>query len=230
MIQFHVLKFENVDLIAKIKKFNVCHASTSSIEHVTICTRCRDIDVDAIDGDLALIKNQNDHMAKLDAKIVELENEKFKFAHGMLYNGIHPLASWIVLAPNLGAKTTKINAQGKRIPQFVKGKALTMHDNEGYNIYPKNHHVKHAKNVHDHNHAYIYTNGASSSRHSTYNVKTAKMPKTKIVDASTEPKLSFKTFDAFYVLTSKSGRVVAKYVGTRPKSPKTCVGTKSSCY
>ena len=105
MIQFHVLKFENVDLIAKIKKFNACHASTSSIEHVTICTRCRDIDVDAIDGDLALIKNQNDHMAKLDAKIAELENEKFKFAHGMLYNGIHPLASWIVLASNLGAKT-----------------------------------------------------------------------------------------------------------------------------
>jgi hypothetical protein len=31
---------------------------------------------------MALIKQQNDHIAKLDAKIVEhnLENEKFKFA------------------------------------------------------------------------------------------------------------------------------------------------------
>jgi hypothetical protein len=49
------------------------------------------------------------------------------------------------------------------------------------------------------------------------------MPKKKIVDASNEPKLSFKIFDASYVLTSKSGRVVAKYVGGRHKSPKTYV-------
>jgi hypothetical protein len=39
-----------------------------------------------------MIKQQNDHIAKLDAKIVEheLENEKFKFAHSMLYSGRHP--------------------------------------------------------------------------------------------------------------------------------------------
>jgi hypothetical protein len=53
-------------------------ASTYIVEHVTICTRCRDIDVDAISDHHALIKEQNDHIAKLDAKIVEyeLENEK----------------------------------------------------------------------------------------------------------------------------------------------------------
>jgi hypothetical protein len=33
----------------------------------------------------------------------------------------------------------------------------------------------------------------------------------------------FKTFDASYVLTNKSGKVVAKYVGGKHKSPKTCV-------
>jgi hypothetical protein len=49
------------------------------------------------------------------------------------------------------------------------------------------------------------------------------MPKKKIVDASHEPKLSFKTLDASYALTSKYGRVVAKYVGCRHKCPKTCV-------
>jgi hypothetical protein len=46
------------------------------------------------------------------------------------------------------------------------------------------------------------------------------MPKKKIVDASHESELSFMTFDASYVLTSKSGRVVAKYVGGIHKSPK----------
>jgi hypothetical protein len=41
---------------------------------------------------IAMIKEQNDHIAKLNAKISkhELENEKFKFAHSMLYNGRRP--------------------------------------------------------------------------------------------------------------------------------------------
>jgi hypothetical protein len=70
---------------------NVCNVSTSTVEHVTICTRCRDINVDAMNDHLAMIKEQNDHMAKLNAKIAEhkLENEKFKFSRSMLYNGRH---------------------------------------------------------------------------------------------------------------------------------------------
>jgi hypothetical protein len=39
------------------------------------------------------------------------------------------------------------------------------------------------------------------------------MPKKKTPTASNEPNISFKTFDASYVLTNKSGKVVAKYVG-----------------
>jgi hypothetical protein len=35
--------------------------------------------------------------------------------------------------------------------------------------------------------------------------------------------ISFKTFDASYVLTNKSGKVVAKYVGAKHKGSKTCV-------
>jgi chromosome segregation ATPase len=42
------LRNESVMLHAKIDELNVCKPSTSTIEHVTICTRCRDINVDAI--------------------------------------------------------------------------------------------------------------------------------------------------------------------------------------
>jgi hypothetical protein len=49
------------------------------------------------------------------------------------------------------------------------------------------------------------------------------MPKKKIVNASNEHDILFKTFDASYVLTNKSGKVVAKYVGGKHKSPKICV-------
>jgi hypothetical protein len=41
------LNDENVDLKDEIKSLNVSHASTSSIEHVSFCTRCKDIVVDA---------------------------------------------------------------------------------------------------------------------------------------------------------------------------------------
>jgi chromosome segregation ATPase len=85
-------KNENAILHAKIDELNTCKPSTSSVDQVTICTRCRDINVDAIHDRLALIKQQNDHIAQLSAKINEhdLENENFKFARSMLYNGRRP--------------------------------------------------------------------------------------------------------------------------------------------
>jgi chromosome segregation ATPase len=92
------LRIENDNLIAKIEELNICKPSTSIVEHVTICTRCRDVNVDAIDDHLAMIKEQNDHIAKLNAKIGkhELENDSFKFARSMLYSGRHPsIKDWL---------------------------------------------------------------------------------------------------------------------------------------
>jgi hypothetical protein len=56
---------------------NACKPSTSTVKHVAICTRCRDVNIEAIDDQLAMIKQQNDHIAKLTTKIAEheLENE-----------------------------------------------------------------------------------------------------------------------------------------------------------
>jgi hypothetical protein len=73
------LRDENANL--KIDELNICKPSTSIVEHVTICTRCRDVNVEAIDDHISMIKEQNDHIAKLNSKIAEheLENEKFKF-------------------------------------------------------------------------------------------------------------------------------------------------------
>jgi chromosome segregation ATPase len=85
------LRDENAKLKSKIDELNACKPSTSTVDHVTICTRCRDVNVDAIHDHLALIK-QHDHIAQLTSKINEheIENEKFKFARSMLYNGRRP--------------------------------------------------------------------------------------------------------------------------------------------
>jgi hypothetical protein len=83
------LRYENASLNAKIEELNVCNIFASIVENDTICTRCRDINVDAMNDHNAMIKEQNDHIAKLNNKIDEheLENENFKFARSMLYNG-----------------------------------------------------------------------------------------------------------------------------------------------
>jgi hypothetical protein len=86
------LRDENVRLNAKIEELNDCKPSTSIVEHVYVCTRCRDVNVEAMDDHLSMIKQQNDHITKLTAKIAkhELKNENFKFARSMLYNGRRP--------------------------------------------------------------------------------------------------------------------------------------------
>jgi hypothetical protein len=88
----YCLRNENATLHAKIEELNVCKPSTSTVDHVSICTRCRDVNIDAINDHLALIKQQNDHIAQLTAKINEheIENEKFKFTRSMLYSGRRP--------------------------------------------------------------------------------------------------------------------------------------------
>jgi hypothetical protein len=118
----------------------------------------------------------------------------------------------------------KLNAP-KRLSNFVKGKASMVQDNEGYILYPPNyleHKIRkiHARRSHSiSHHAFMYRNEASSSRHTTH----IKLPRKKIPVASNKPNISFKTFDASYVLTNKSGKVVAKYVGGKHKSSKTFV-------
>jgi hypothetical protein len=189
------LRDENAILSAKIEELKSCKPSTSTVKHVTICTRCRDVNVEAIHDHLALIKQQNDHIAQLTAKIneQEIENEKFKFARSMLYSGRRP-----GVKDGIGfqhGSNVKLNAP-KRLSNFVKGKAPMVQDNEGYILYPANY--------------------PEQSTH-------VKLPKKKTPNASNEPNISFKTFDASYVLTNKSGKVVAKYVRGKHKGSRTCV-------
>jgi uncharacterized protein YdcH (DUF465 family) len=242
------LRIENAKLIAKVEKSNECDdsianlkndnailkskvdelksykPSTSIVDHVSICTRCRDINVDAIHDHIAMIKQQNDHIAKLNAKIAEheLENENFKLVRSMLYNGRRPDNK-----DGIGFQqgdNVKLNAP-KKLSNFVKGKAPMAQDNEGYILYPAGypeHKIRriHAKKPHNvSHHAFMYRNEASSSRQSTH----VKLPKKKSPVASNDHNISFKTFDPSYVLTNKSGKVVAKYVGGKHKGSKTCV-------
>jgi hypothetical protein len=143
----------------------------------------------------------------------------------MLYNGRCPGIKGGIGFQQGSKSNTKLNAP-KKLSNFVKGKAPMVQDREGYILYPKNYPEHKRKSYTISHHTFMYSNEVSSSRHSTH----IKMPKKKIADASNEYNISFKTFDASYVLTNKSGKVVAKYVGGKHKSPKTCVGIQGACF
>jgi hypothetical protein len=119
----------------------------------------------------------------------------------MLYSGRRP-----GIKDDIGfqqGSNVKLNAP-KRLSNFVKGKAPMVQDNEGYILYLANypeHKIRriHAKKSHYvSHHAFMYKNEASRSRQSTH----VKLPKKKTPTASNEPNISFKTFDASYVLTN----------------------------
>jgi hypothetical protein len=98
-------------------------------------------------------------------------------------------------------------------------------DNDGYILYLANYPEHKIRRIHakkprtTSHHAFMYKNETSNSRQSTH----VKMPKKKTHVASNEHNVSFKTFDASYVLTNKSGKIVVKYVGGKHKGSKTCV-------
>jgi hypothetical protein len=185
--------------------------------------RCRDINVDAIHDHLALIKQQNDHIAQLTSKINEheIENEKIKFTRSMLYSGRRPGIKDAIGFQQGG--NVKLNAP-KKLSNFVKGKAPMVQDNDGYILYPAGYPEHKIRRIHSRkshsgsHHAFMYKSEASSSRQSNH----VKLPKKKTPTVSNSPIVSFKTFDASYVLTNKSGKVVAKYVGAKHKGSKTC--------
>jgi 3D (Asp-Asp-Asp) domain-containing protein len=140
----------------------------------------------------------------------------------MLYNGRRPR-----IKDGIGFQqgdNVKLNTP-KKLSNFVKGKAPMVQDNEGYILYPAGYPEHKIRRIHSRkshsssHHAFMYKSEASSSRQSTH----VKLPKKKTFTASNEPNVSFKTFDASYVLTNKSGKVVAKYVGGKQKGSKTCV-------
>jgi hypothetical protein len=143
----------------------------------------------------------------------------------MLYNGRRPCIKDGVGVQPGNQNNIRLNAHKNKMSNFVKDKAPMVQDREGYILYPENYPGHKIRRIHANkshptaHHTYIYSNDASSSRHITH----IKKPKKKIDDASNEHSISFKTFDASYVLTNKSGKIVAKYVGSKHKSTKACV-------
>jgi hypothetical protein len=79
----------NGDLNAKLEEAN---KSNSCVEHVSICNRCKDFDVNACNEHLIAITKLNDEVASLNAqlKTYKIDFDKLKFARDAYTIGRHP--------------------------------------------------------------------------------------------------------------------------------------------
>jgi hypothetical protein len=83
------LKNLNDELNAKLEKAN---ETSSCVEHVVICNRCKDFDVNACDEHLISIAKLNDEVASLNAqlKTCKIDFDKLKFTRDAYTVGRHP--------------------------------------------------------------------------------------------------------------------------------------------
>jgi hypothetical protein len=79
----------NDELNVKLEEAN---ATKSCVEHVSICNRCKDFDVDACNEHLIAITKLNDEVASLNAQLKTCKNDfdKLKFARDAYTIGRHP--------------------------------------------------------------------------------------------------------------------------------------------
>jgi hypothetical protein len=104
------------ELNAKLEEVN---KTSSCIEHVVICNRCKDFDVDACDEHLASITKLNNEVASLNAqlKTCKVEFDKLKFARDTYIVGRHPS-----IKDGLGFRKETKNLTNQRTPVLNKEK------------------------------------------------------------------------------------------------------------
>jgi hypothetical protein len=110
------LKSINDDLNAKLE---VVNKSSSCVENVVICNRCKDFNVDACDKHLIFISKLNDEVASLNdqLKTCKSDFDKLKFARDAYTVGRHPS-----IKDGLGFQKEAKNLISQRAPILNKEK------------------------------------------------------------------------------------------------------------
>jgi hypothetical protein len=127
------------------------NASSSSLEHVSIYTRCKDHDFDVYMDHASIIAKLNDEIAHLSGQLKTCKNktEKDRFARNAFTIGRHPS-----LKDGLGFHRGAKNLNSPKAPNFTKEKRKAPMSSSSHSFHDKkNHvfictHVKNAKNIH----------------------------------------------------------------------------------
>jgi vacuolar-type H+-ATPase subunit I/STV1 len=148
------LNRSNADLNARIEKLDI---ASSSVEHVSICNKCKEFDFDAYNNSASTISKLNDEIANLNAQLKTCKNEceKIKFARDVYTIGRHPS-----IKDGLGFQKGTKNLTSQRASNLIKEKGKASMASNLHSFHDKkNHaylyaHVKNASCVAHHNSCY----------------------------------------------------------------------------
>jgi hypothetical protein len=223
------LKSINDDLSAKSE---IANKSTSCVEHVVVCTRCKDFNVDACSEHLVLISKLNDEVASLNAqlKTSKSEFEKLKFARDAYTVGRHPS-----IKDGLGFKREVKNLTSHKAPISTKEKgkapmAYSVQKNHAF-LY---HDRKFIRNVHHDRNCNAYGSNAMLASSSSY-MHGRNIPRRNVVhhmprrDVANVPRkinessTIYHACNASFAICRKGRNIVARKLGAKCKGDKTCI-------
>jgi hypothetical protein len=226
------------NLNAKLEKVNV---ASSSVEHVSICNRCKDVDIDACNAHAATILKLNDDVANLNGQLRICKNdyEKIKFVRDTYTIGRHPS-----IKDGLGFQKGNNNLTSQRTSNLIKDKGKAPMACISHSSHDKNNHAylyAHVKNVssvvhHDHvvlptRHDAAFDSYAMYASSSSSYVHGRRRPRRHVHhvvshasrNASNGPTMLYRTYDASFVLMCKNDKVVVRNLGPKCKRDKTCI-------
>jgi hypothetical protein len=207
--------------VSSLKNLNdELNAKTSScVEHVVICNRCKDFDVDACDEHLASITKLNNEVASLNAqlKTCKVDFDKLKFARDAYTVGRH-------------RKETK-NLTSQRIPILNKEKgkapmASSPQRNHAY-IYDRKF-TSHTRNNGCYDHIAYNDSHAMLASSSTFVHGRSRPRRNHVVSHAPRrmcngPSTIYHACNTSFKLSYKNAKVVARKLGTKCKGDKTCI-------
>jgi hypothetical protein len=217
------LKSLNDDLNAKLEEAN---KSSSCVEHVSICNRCKDFDVDACNEHLMSITKLNDEVASLNAqlKTCKVDFDKLKFARDAYTIGRHPS-----IKDGLGFRKEAKNLISQRAPisNKEKGKAPMANSaqrNHAF-IYNDRKYSRNAHRSYDHD---ILNSHAMFASSSTFVHGRSKPRRNHVVhhvprEVCNEPSTIYHACNTSFTICCKNEKVVARKLESKCKGDKTCI-------
>jgi hypothetical protein len=217
------LKILNDDLNAKLE---VVNKSSPCLEHVVICNRCKDFNVDACDEHLIFISKLNDEVASLNAQLKTCKSDfdKLKFARDAYTVGRHPS-----IKDGLGFEKEAKNLTSQRAPisNKEKGKApmaSSSQKNHAFMYYDR----KYSRNCHYNRSYNVFDSHAMIASSSTFVHGRSRPRKGNVIHhvpkkMHNESATVFHACNTNFVLSCKNKKVVARKLGTKCKGDKTCI-------
>jgi hypothetical protein len=219
------LKELNDELNIKLEKAN---ATSSCVEHVVICNRCKDVNFDEHDVTIAKLNNE---VASLNAqlKTCKVYYDKLKFAKDAYTVGRHPS-----IKDGLGFRkeTKNLTSQKTSVLNKEKGKAPMASSSQNNHAYMYDRKfTRHAHNDKCYDHVVLpgyHTSHAMIASSSTYAYGRNTPRRNHVVShahrrACNGPTTVFHACNTSFVLSCKNTKVVDRKLGSKCKGDKTCI-------